>query len=142
MKRFIFVCLLTLIVPIMLICHRGSDEFILPAAFASESGTDGTLGVDQLMKNVDQYHSSVRVEGVVSAVSPAQHLLSLIDKQEFSKCAVVTCAALTLPVRWAGSMPSVKDEVRVEGKIKENKGKLIFEAKGLEVAAPRSGGSR
>lgn len=95
----------------------------------AESETGGTVGVDQLMKNVDKYRGSISVEGVVSAVSPKDHMISLIDTQEYKKCAVVTCATLTLPVRWSGTMPSVKDQVHAKGEIKENKGKLILEAK-------------
>ncbi len=143
MKRIIFVCLLTTIMTSTgLVWNSGSGGATLSVAIAAESEAGGSLGVDQLMKNVDKYRGSIIIEGVVSAVSPREHMLSLIDTQEFKKCAVVTCATLTLPVRWAGSMPSVKDQVRVNGEIKENKGKLIFEAKTLEGAAPQSGGSK
>ena len=127
-------------IPIMLVCNSRSGEVTSSVAFPAESETGGILGVDQLMKNVDKYRGSIRVEGVVSAVSAKEHMLSLIDVQEFKKCAVVTCATLTLPVRWAGSMPSIKDQVRAEGEIKENKGKLIFEAKTIEGAVSQSGG--
>lgn len=142
MKRFILVLLLTLIFPMVLICNGGRNEGVLSAAFAAESGTGKTVGVDQLMKNVEKYRGSISVEGVVSAVSAREHMLSLIDTQEFKKCRVTTCATLTLPVRWAGAMPSIKDQVRVEGEIKEHKGKLVFEAKTLQVAASEPGGSK
>ncbi len=110
--------------------------------FAAEPETGGTVGVDQLMNNVDKYRGTITIEGVVSAVSPKDRVLSLIDTQEFKKCAVVTCAKLTLPVRWSGTMPSVKEQVRVEGEVKESRGKLIFEAKTLQGAASQSGGSK
>lgn len=100
MKRFILVVLCTLIVPMALICDAGLNEPPLSSAFAAGSETTGSFGVDQLMNNVDKYGGPISVEGVVSAVSPGDQMLSLIDTQEFKRCAVVTCAKLTLPVRW------------------------------------------
>ncbi len=142
MKHFVLFVLLTITISVVLACNVGRNGFTSPPAYAAESGPGGTVGVDQLMKNVDKHRGSVSVEGVVSAVSPRDHTISLIDTQEFKKCAVVTCATLTLPVRWSGTMPSVKNQVRIEGEIKENKGKLIFQAKTLEGADSQSGGSK
>ncbi len=135
MNRFIYYFLFALTVSITLTCNAERNGLALSSALAAEPETGGTVGVDQLMKNVDKYRGSISVEGVVSAVSPRDHMLSLIDAQEFKRCRVTTCATLTLPVRWAGTMPSVKDQVRVEGEIKENRGKLVFEAKTLQGAA-------
>jgi len=142
MKHLTFCSLLTVMVATVLMCNGWSKGVVLLSAFAAESTTGGTLGVDQLMKNANKYNGSIRVEGVVSAVSRADHMLSLIDKEEFKKCGVVTCATLTLPVRWAGSMPSVRDEVFVQGEVKENSGKLFFDASKLEAAVPQPGHSR
>ncbi len=139
MIRFILVVILTFIIPVG---NAGRTGVALPPVYAAESEMGATVGVDQLMKNVDKHRGSINVEGVVSAVSPKDHMLSLIDTQEFKKCAVVTCATLTLPVRWLGTMPSIKDQVRIEGEIKENRGKLIFEAKTLQGAASQTGGSK
>jgi hypothetical protein len=90
------------------------------------------LGVQEYMKNVDRYKGQVRVEGVVSAVSPADQTLSLIDIQEFKECGITTCAPLTLPVKWQGPLPSVKDVVQLEGEVRKSGGKLYFEAKSLQ----------
>ncbi len=134
MKRIIFVYLLmTIMTSTGLVWNIGSGGAAV--AIAAESETGATVGVDQLMKQIDKYRGSVSIEGVVSAVSPKDQMLSLIDTQEFKRCRVTTCATLTLPVRWAGAMPSIKDQVRVEGEIKENRGKLVFEAKTLQGAA-------
>ncbi len=90
------------------------------------------LGVQEFMKNVDHYQGQVCVEGVVSAVSPADQALSLIDIQEFKDCGITTCAPLTLPVRWEGPWPAVRDVVQLEGEVHESGGKLFFVAKSLQ----------
>jgi hypothetical protein len=90
------------------------------------------LGVQEFMQNVDQYQGRVRLEGVVSAVFPAEQALSLIDIKEFKDCGVTTCAPLTLPVKWQGPWPSVRDVVILEGQVRESGGKLFFEAKSLQ----------
>jgi hypothetical protein len=90
------------------------------------------LGIDDLMKNVDRYRGKVSLQGVVSAVTPGQQAIYLIDAKEFQACGVTTCAQLTLPVQWRGPMPAVGDLVRVDGQAQEVKGKLIFVADKLE----------
>jgi hypothetical protein len=83
---------------------------------AADSQTESpVLGVQEFMKNVDRYRGQVRLEGVVSAVSPADQALSLIDIQEFKDCGVTTCAPLTLPVKWQGPWPAIRDIVQLEG---------------------------
>ncbi len=89
-------------------------------------------GLDDFMKNVDRYKGKVSLEGVVSAVTPEQQAVSLIDAKEFQACGVTTCAQLTLPVQWRGPMPAVRDLVRVTGQAQEVKGKLMFVADKLE----------
>jgi len=90
------------------------------------------LGVQEFMKNVDRYQGKVRLEGVVSAVSPADQALSLIDRQEFKDCGVLTCAPLSLPVKWQGPLPLVRDVVQLDGEVRESGGKLFFEAQSLQ----------
>lgn len=91
------------------------------------------VGVEDLMRKVEKYrHHRVRVEGVVSGVSPEHRTLGLIDCREFERCGVTTCAQLTLPVEWAGPMPKTEETVRVEGEVQETGGKLIFVAGGVE----------
>ncbi len=93
------------------------------------------LGVDDFMKNMDRYQGQVSLEGVVSAITPEQQAISLIDAKEFQACGVTTCARLILPVRWRGPMPAVRDLVRVEGQAQEIKGKLMFVADKLDRVA-------
>ncbi|MFA4903931.1 MAG: hypothetical protein WC600_14455 [Desulfobaccales bacterium] len=90
------------------------------------------LSVDEFMKNTDRYRGKVSLEGVVSAVTPEQQAISLIDSGEFQTCGVTTCAQLTLPVQWRGPLPAVGDQVSIEGQAQEIKGKLMFVADKLK----------
>jgi hypothetical protein len=96
------------------------------------ASSQAILGFDEFMKNVDRYRGKVSLEGVVSAVTPEQQAISLIDGGEFQACGVTTCAQLTLPVQWRGPLPAVGDQVSIEGQAQEIKGKLIFVADKLK----------
>lgn len=99
-----------------------------------------SIGVEELMRNVKKYPGVVVVEGVVSAIASNDHKLALIDTKEFKECADVGCAELVLPVRWSGSMPSVRQTVRAIGEVKkEGDGKLAFVASNIQVVTASSG---
>ncbi|ODU25133.1 MAG: hypothetical protein ABS95_00900 [Verrucomicrobia bacterium SCN 57-15] len=108
-----------------------------PALTAEYSTSNGALGVETLMKNVDNYRGNVFVEGVVSAVSTTNQMLAMIDLREFQACGLEQCAEFTLPVRWAGTMPAVGQAVRAEGDVQETRGKFVFVAKALEKRGPQ-----
>ena len=95
------------------------------------------LGVEQFMRAVDSYRGPVRLEGVVSAVAPEERALTLIDVAELERCGVVTCAPLSLPVRWDGVMPAVRDVVQLSGEVSESESKLFFLARALEKVEPK-----
>jgi len=78
----------------------------------------------------------------VSAVQAEAQLVTLIDRSEFDECAVVTCASLSLPVRWAGAMPQVEEGVEVTGRVREEAGKLIFVAEEMRQVSEAPGGAR
>ena len=81
---------------------------------ASESASGSSiLGVRNYMQNADKHYGTVEVEGVVSQAISAQHVVALIDREEYKECKVVTCALLRLPVFWEGELPAVYDIVRV-----------------------------
>jgi len=106
-----------------------------PSEAGTRSLTEETgevLGVEAFMRNVDDHRGTARVEGVVSAVAAADQALTLIDVAELERCGVVTCAPLSLPVRWSGPMPSVPDVVRLTGEVQDQHGKLVFLANTLE----------
>ena len=135
MKRLIGVCLVLIVVSLVSGYSRGC--WVLPMACAADQKPDAVLGIEQLMKEVDNYRGEIRVEGVVSSVLPANQMLSLIDTREFKECGITTCAQFTLPVHWSGSMPAVEETVLIDGTVREIEGKLIFEAKGLEKAVSK-----
>jgi hypothetical protein len=134
-KRSVIFALSVVIVlgTIILLIQRGPQSPLAPPSQTAPPIASGTaLDVDEFMGNVTHYQPPVRVQGIVSAVLPEKQLLALIDAREFEQCKVTTCASLTLPVKWAGAMPTVQDTVRVEGEVKESRGKLIFVARTLE----------
>ena len=140
-NRIILIGCIALITSLVVVLNHGIQgaNVSLSTAFASDSKPDEILGVDQLMKNVDHYKGIIRVEGVVAMMSSDKGMLALIDRGEFTKCRVVTCSTLSLPVHWKGSMPIVGDTVKIKGQVKEQKGKLIFEAQELEGVAQQKG---
>lgn len=92
----------------------------------------GSVHVQELMKNVERYTETVRVEGVVSGVYPGRRMLGLIGVQEYADCNSVSCAKLILPVRWKGEMPEPTDRVLVEGIIRKVNDSKVFAAESLE----------
>ena len=95
--------------------------------------TASVLGVEEFMRNVEQYRQgSVTVEGVVSTVNAENQLVGLIDTREFQECKVTTCSALTLPIHWSGSMPKVQEMIQVKGKLQEKDGRFVFLAQKME----------
>jgi len=112
---------------VMTLCSCQSDH-------ADASLTDGAIGVEQFMRGVDKYPGVVQVEGVVSNVASEDQLFTLIDVREFKACGVTDCAPLSLPVRWNGALPAVKDLVRVRGQVEEIQGKLVFAAASLTTS--------
>ncbi len=109
---------------------------IFAAPVCPQNQDPAILGVDAFMRHPEGYAGAVRVQGMVSAVSAADHTLALIDTQGCQDCGVTTCSRLQLPVRWEGALPVVRDMVRVTGGVKEINGKLLFIATALEKAPP------
>ncbi len=141
MKRWLTTgCLTAIIVaaiiPGLYIWQTG-NLFISDESFAA-SPPGAIISVDEFMQNVERFRGPVRVAGVVSAVSPEQQTLVLIDAREFQECEVTTCAQLSLPVHWTGPMPIVQDTVQLEGEVQEAGGKLIFKARALKKVFPQS----
>lgn len=95
-------------------------------------------GVNALMRTNPAPGQSAVIEGVVADVAPKRHLVTLIDKAEYDQCKETTCAALYLPVRWRGKLPSLKATVKVQGKVGEENGKRIFLAKALHTLSGAS----
>ena len=103
-----------------------------PATLVAPQAPISALGVDQLMKDPEKHPGTLVVDGVVKSASKKDKTLALIDVEEYRKCRVVTCSLLSLPVRWAGEMPTVLDIVRMEGEVTTVNGKMLFAARKLE----------
>jgi len=103
-----------------------------PATPGAPQTPISALGVDQLMKDPEKHPGTLVVDGVVKSASNKDQTLALIDVEEYRKCRVITCSLLSLPVRWAGEMPTVLDIVRVEGEVTTVNGKMLFAARKLE----------
>lgn len=133
MKREFWIAAFTLVAALGAAAWLWSNGSRNPANIPAEKGgPQASVGVDDLMRNVDRYRSGpVRVEGVVSLASSTDQTITLIDNREFERCGL-GCAELMLPVRWSGSMPAVREAVRVEGEIQEDGGKLIFVARSVD----------
>lgn len=116
--------------------HRSEAE--APKASEEASPTvERTLSVEQLMRDADVHKGEIVVEGVVSAVSESERRVALIDAAEYEHCGVVTCAEYTLPVRWTGELPVLKERLRVRGSIADDGGKFIFVAVATEKVPSR-----
>jgi len=121
------------------LCRTGAAAAALALGAVWAPGAPATgaiVGVAELMTHPDRHPGVVWVEGVVSQVHPGERTLALIDLGEFVECQVVTCAKLTLPVRWDGPMPPVATTVRVEGAIEKQGMRKVFAARSLETTAP------
>ncbi|HXE73398.1 MAG TPA: hypothetical protein VNO81_12135 [Candidatus Nitrosotenuis sp.] len=97
-----------------------------PGSTRSAAAPQAAVGVHELLRHPERYPGTVLVEGVVSAVSPGQKLLALIDTAEYEDCGTTTCAPLQLPVRWTGAMPAPGERVRVRGAVGRQQGKRVF----------------
>lgn len=109
--------------------HRSPPAAELQGAAAD---TSSVFEVDAFMHRTEAPPGQVRVRGVVSSVQADTGLMTLIDRSEWDACGVVTCAPLSLPVRWTGAMPKVKDGVEVLGHVETQQGKLVLVAEDLE----------
>jgi hypothetical protein len=90
---------------------------------------DLVVDVDVFMRSSDLQKQAVTVEGVVSAVSPNKKMVALIDLGEAVQCRTVSCAALTLPVRWEGQPPRIGQQVRVTGSVRQSPEGKVFIAR-------------
>lgn len=128
MKRWIFTAMIMLISASVSIDVYGDET----ARADEDQDKSEIVSVEDYMKNIDDYPDSVVVEGVVSSVMPDDKIFTMIDVEEFRRCGVTNCAALTLPVSWSGDMPEEKDVLTVSGRVEDSDGKFIFVADAYE----------
>jgi hypothetical protein len=90
------------------------------------------LGVDEAVRNLKADTSVHTVQGVVQTVIEEEHLLTLIDVEEYRLCGLSDCC-LYMPVRWKGEMPSIEDIVTVKGSIIDMDSGIVFAARELHI---------
>lgn len=120
--------------------HAGADaESHSPPPPHPSAVSPKVLGVDAFMNRTDHAGDKGVVEGIVASTAPKDRAFSLIDRKEFDECGSVSCAPLSLPVRWEGKMPAIKTFVRVTGEVRKESGKMIFHATRLESVKSAAG---
>ena len=133
MKRVFLFAGVVLVLSFALLAWRLRPQAKQPAGgTVTADGAMPVVGVEALMHDVDRYRGTLQVEGAVSAASAETQTLALIDTKELEQCGVTTCAPLSLPVRWTGTLPAVGQLVRIEGSVSESDGKLVFIAQTLD----------
>ncbi len=125
MKRtLIALAALTLLALIMFGCTNTS---------ASKKKEGGVLSVADLEKNPTAFKDTVVITGVVARVSQKdKKVFAIIDSDEAKHCRSTGCAKFYLPVQFDGQTPKEWDEVKITGKIVDDKG-LILKAVSCEV---------
>lgn len=98
---------------------------------AATDGSRSVVGVDAFMRSPNLQQQTVTVVGVVSAWDAKRNMLALIDRKEAAECGTVTCATLTLPVRWEGEPPRIGQQVRVTGSVRQSPEGKVFIARDL-----------
>ncbi len=125
MKRtLIALAALTLLALIMFGCTNTS---------ASKKKESGTLSVADLESNPTAFKDTIVVTGVVARVSEKdKKFFAIIDSDKAMNCRSIGCAKFYLPVQFDGPTPKEWDEVKITGRIVDDKG-LILKAVSCEV---------
>ena len=93
----------------------------------------GEAKKEQTVFSVKQYMTTspsgtATVQGVVSQVYSDEHFIALVDSSNCKTNCKTSCKKPTLPIRWTGAFPKVKDVVRFTGATQEKKGERFFVA--------------
>ncbi len=123
MKRhFIVLAALMLLAFILFSCTNTSS---------AKKKEGGVLSVADLESNPTSFKDTLTVTGVVARVSDKK-TFAIIDSAEAKQCRSITCAKFYLPVQFDGPTPKEWDEVKITGKIVDEKG-LMLKAVSCEV---------
>lgn len=104
-------------------------------ACAEKTKEDVEVGVRALMESPEAYNDQIQVAGVVNQVVPDSKMFGLIDLEEFKTCQKVTCASLTLPISWDGTMPEVGQQLTAVGEIQKEGKRFLFKASKVNPAS-------
>jgi hypothetical protein len=101
------------------------------AAFALlGNGTGKALAVNDVGSDPTAFKGTITITGIAAGGSPQDAtLFGLVDTREL-KCTTANCNKLVIPVKHAGVMPKVGDEVRVTGSfVNQGQGYLFVSTK-------------
>ncbi len=119
--------LFILLIVILGSCGNQNDD-------ASDNSVEltGILSVDEVVRNFKADTTVHTVQGVVQTVTADEHLLTLIDVEEYKLCGLSDCC-LYMPVQWQGEMPKIEEIVVVRGLITSTNSGMVFSANELHV---------
>lgn len=91
------------------------------------------LNVNDVASDPGGFTGTLAVTGVMAAASTNDKtIFGIMDKKELT-CTTPGCNKFYLPVRWAGKLPAMGDEVEVTGSFTKEGGGYIFSATGVDV---------
>ncbi len=123
MKRFFCALAATMLLAFMLFSCTNTS--------ASKTKEGGVLSVADIESNPTSFKETLTVTGVVARVSDKK-TFAIIDTTEAKDCKSIGCAKFYLPVQFDGQTPKEWDEVKITGRIVDEKG-LMLKAVSCEV---------
>lgn len=117
---------------ILLIAFLGSCANQNDDASDNPAETTAVLGVEEVVRNFKTDTTIQTVQGVVQTVMADEHLLTLIDVEEYKLCGLSDCC-LYMPVQWRGEMPEIEEVVVIRGLITSTDSGMVFSAGELQV---------
>ncbi len=123
MKRLFFALAATMLLAFMLFgCTNTSS---------AKKKEGSVLSVADLESNPTSFKETITLTGVVARVS-SKKTFAIIDTAEAKHCKSIGCAKFYLPVQFDGQTPKEWDEVKITGRIVDEKG-LMLKAVSCEV---------
>lgn len=91
------------------------------------------LNVNDVASDPGGFTGAIAVTGIMAAVAQNDRtIFGIMDKKELT-CTTPGCNKVFLPVRWAGQLPAMGDEVEVTGSFVQEGGNYIFSATAVDV---------
>lgn len=109
--------------------------FLAVAAILPLAGCDQTkaFNVNDVAADPAAYSGSITITGVMWGTSQIDpKVFGVVDLKEL-KCTTPGCNKIVIPIRHAGPIPVLGDEVRVTGAFKPEAGGYVFAAEKVKV---------
>lgn len=96
-------------------------------------GNAAALNVNDVAADPAAFSGAITVTGVTAAFAPQDpSLFGVMDIKEL-QCTTPNCNKLLIPVRTAGQLPKLGDEVRISGSFSQVPGGYVFTAESIKV---------